>query len=53
MCMSADSVGNISYIANYTHAGRKFPRILLSVSASDLSSIAFGVLFTMKRLVIV
>jgi len=39
-------------IANYTHAGRKVSRIVLSISASDLSPIALEVLFTMKGLLI-
>jgi len=47
MCLSVDGVGSISYIANYTHAGRKVSGILLSISSSDRSSTVFGVLFTM------
>ena len=52
MCLLADSVGSVSCIGNYTHAGRKVSGILSSISASDLSGIALGVLF-MTRLAIV
>jgi len=53
MCLLADILGIISCAANYTRVGRRVSGTLFSISACGLSSIALGMLFMMKILVVV